>query len=44
MAKNTNKQPFSWFWWIFMGIVMIITISSGLGYFIKYKKLYMESI
>ena len=31
-------------WWIFMGIVALITVSSGLGYFIKYRKLYMESL
>ncbi|MBR2428123.1 MAG: CDP-diacylglycerol--glycerol-3-phosphate 3-phosphatidyltransferase [Lentisphaeria bacterium] len=41
---DVHKQPFAWMWWIFMGVVMVITISSGLGYFIKYRKLYMESI
>lgn len=44
LSFSVNKQPFAWMWWIFMGIVMIITISSGMGYFIKYRKLYMESI
>lgn len=44
LGFSVNKHPFEIFWWIFMGIVMLITISSGLGYFIKYKKLYMESI
>jgi hypothetical protein len=39
LGFSVHKQPFSWFWWGFMGIVMLITISSGLGYFIKYKKL-----
>lgn len=31
-------------WLCLMSLVAIVTIASGLGYFIKYKKLYLESI
>ncbi len=31
-------------WWILLTVVAVITVASGLGYFIKYKKLYLESI
>lgn len=31
-------------WWTVMGIVALITVASGLGYFIRNKKLYLESL
>ena len=39
-----SEGPGRIFWWTIMGIVTVITMVSGLGYFIRNRKLYLESL
>lgn len=41
---SITQGPGRVIWWTIMGAVTIITMFSGLGYFIRNKKLYLESL